>query len=264
MVMPELPEVEIMARNLHQWLSGSCIRRVDVLDQKFDGDSLKSIEGSTVLRAWRRAKYAIVDLSTDCHLVFHYRMTGKTVLDPRGDRKARLRLVPERGPTVVFEDARRFGEVWVLPSDQMEPFFQKRKLGPEPWPTVRDGAWWAERFAGLKGQVKPALMRQERVAGIGNIIASEVCYRARIDPRKLVPELREGEWDEVAKAVHGVIERTLVADGGDEIMYVNTGGENFFAVYGRQGAPCEVCNTPIERITQSARSSFFCPDCQSV
>jgi formamidopyrimidine-DNA glycosylase len=262
--MPELPEVEIMARNLHQWLSGSVIRLVEVLDEKFDADALCSIEGSTVVRAWRRAKYAVVDLNSDRHLVFHYRMTGKTVLDPMGNRKARLRLVTKQGPTVAFEDTRRFGEVWVLPSDQMDAFFEQRKLGPEPWPVVRDGVWWSERLAGLRGPIKPALMKQERVAGLGNIIASEVCYRASIDPRKPVSDLLIAEWDGVARAVHTVIDRTLIADSGDEIMYVNMGGENFFAVYGREGSPCDVCNTPIERITQSARSSFFCPDCQSL
>ncbi|MGB0638986.1 MAG: Fpg/Nei family DNA glycosylase [Myxococcota bacterium] len=261
--MPELPEVEIMARNLHQWLVGSVIQRVDVLDAKFDAEALSSIEGSTVVRAWRRAKYAVVDLDSDHHLVFHYRMTGKTVLDPTGRRKARLRLVPEQGCPVAFEDTRRFGEVWVLPSDQMEAFFEQRKLGPEPWPVVRDGSWWSERLSGLKGEIKPALMKQDRVAGLGNIIASEVCYRACVDPRKPVAHLQAEDWQEIAQAVRLVIDRTLVSDGGDEIMYVNMGGENFFAVYGREGSACQLCDTPIERITQSGRSSFFCPNCQS-
>ncbi len=262
--MPELPEVEIMAQNLNRWLRGACIQRVDVLDPKFDDESFRQIEGATVLKAWRRAKYAIVDLSSDAHIVFHYRMTGKTVLDSSGERKARLRLRVDRGPSVAFEDPRRFGEVWVLRSDQMDSFFEQRNLGPEPWPMARDGVWWAERLAGLRGAIKPAMMKQERVAGLGNIIASEVCYVAGLDPRKTVYALNAGEWDRLAQGVHTVIERTLMADGGDEITYVNMGGENHFAVYGREGSPCEQCQTLIERITQSGRSTFFCADCQSL
>jgi len=251
-----------MARNLDRWLGGARLRSVEVHDEKFDREQLESLAGTMVLRAWRRAKYAVVDLNDERHLVIHYRMTGKTVIDPEGVRTGRLRLVPDDRAPVVFEDTRRFGEVWVVSSADLDPFFLRRRLGPEPWPHLRDGDWWAAQLSGLRGPIKPALMRQDRVAGLGNIIASEVCFVAGIDPRTPVPALPVSAWQAISESVQSVIGRTLTTDGGDEIMYVNMGGENHFSVYGKEGSPCPSCGSSIERITQSARSSYFCPDCQ--
>ena len=261
--MPELPEVEIMSRNLHRWMAGHTITDVDVLDDKLDAESLRSIVGQQVIRAYRRAKYAIIELTGGQCLLLHYRMTGKTVLDPKRLRKARIRWVMDSGQVVSFEDPRRFGTCERIASADCSMFFAERNVGPEPWPTRRDGDWWKTQLAGLRGPIKPALMRQDRVAGLGNIAASEILYRAKIHPTVPVPMVCDRGWADLAQAVPAFIEHTLQEEGGDEIAYVNMGGEGSFQVYGHAGEECSACGTLIERMVQSGRSTYFCSGCQS-
>ncbi len=262
--MPELPEVEIMSRNLHRWMAGHTIKDVEVLDPKLNVESLRSVEGQKVIRAYRRAKYAIIELADGQSLVLHYRMTGKTVLDPQRRRKARLRWVMDTGQVVSFEDPRRFGTCECIASADGSVFFDERKVGPEPWPTRRDAAWWQTQLAGLRGPIKPALMRQDRVAGLGNIAASEILYRAKIHPTVPVPMVQDRGWIDLAQAVPAFIEHTLQEESGDEIAYVNMGGAGSFQVYGHAGEACSACGTLIERMVQSGRSTYFCAGCQSV
>ena len=261
--MPELPEVEIMARNLHRWMAGRRIERVDVLDEKFDEARLASVAGCQVLRVHRRAKYAVIDFSGEQHVVLHYRMTGKTILDAAGDRKARLRWILDSGPPVVFEDPRRFGTCEWMTTQNLEPYFESKNVGPEPWPNLREGDWWQAQLHGLRGPIKPALMRQDRVAGLGNIAASEVLFRAGIHPAKAVCDIEMGEWTDIAEAVRAFIEHTLAQESGDEIAYVNQGGEGSFSVYGHEAEPCSRCGTAIVRVVQAGRSTYFCGQCQS-
>ncbi len=262
--MPELPEVEIMSRNLHRWMAGHTIKVVEVLDPKLNVESLRSVEDQKVIRVYRRAKYAIIELAGGQSLVLHYRMTGKTVLDPDGQRKARIRWVMDTGQVVSFEDPRRFGTCERIASADGSEYFAERNLGPEPWPTRRDAAWWQTQLAGLRGPIKPALMRQDRVAGLGNIAASEILYRAKIHPTVPVPMVRARGWTDLAQAVPAFIEHTLQEESGDEIAYVNMGGAGSFQVYGHAGEACSACGTLIERMVQSGRSTYFCAGCQSV
>ena len=135
--MPELPEVEIMARNLHRWMAGRRVLQIDVLDEKFDGGVIRRAEGGEVLRVYRRAKYAVIVFLDRQVLVLHYRMTGKTIQDPKGTRHARLRWVLDRGPPVVFEDPRRFGTCDWMMQDDLHTYFLGKGVGPEPWPEPR-------------------------------------------------------------------------------------------------------------------------------
>ncbi len=260
--MPELPEVEIMARNLDRWVGGAVVHRVEVVDPRVvaAGD-LRRAEGCRVQRVWRRAKYAVVDLEPTGHMVFHFRMTGKIV---RRAGRGRVRMRMSAGAEqLVFEDARCLGQIWWLSSPMLESFFQEQGLGPEPWPEVRSGTWWSTQLRGLRGPVKPALMRQDRVAGIGNILASEACWRACVHPAALVPSLSPEQWQAVSEGVRSAIDHTLAEESGEEIVYMNQGGEGSFSVYGRAGQPCSRCDRMIERMEQSGRASFFCPGCQS-
>jgi len=258
--MPELPEVEIMARNLDRWVVGERITEVFVEDPRVvAGGDLQRAVGHQIHRAWRRAKYAVLDIGGVGHLVFHFRMTGK-VVRRRPEGRARLWLQAGNA-AVAFEDARCLGQIWWLDTEAMRAFFVERPLGPEPWPEVRDGAWWAAQLSGLRGPIKPALMRQDRVAGIGNILASEACWRARLDPRTPVPDVED--WAALAAGMHQTIEHTLAAESGDEIVYVNEGGQGSFSVYGQAGQPCPRCGHAIERSVQSGRGTFFCSTCQS-
>lgn len=262
--MPELPEVEIMTRNVRQWCAGRQLVRAEVLDPRL-GIALSDVEGQPIGPAWRRGKYLCLPIGEDV-LVLHFRMTGKAVIEAEGPRKyARLRLHLDAGPPLVMVDTRRLGRVWRMPAEAVERFFEAVPLGPEPWPEVRSGVWWQARLAGLRGALKGSLMRQDRVAGLGNIAASEICFRAGIDPRTPTPALSEGDWAAVAEAVPAFVEHVLAEESGPEIAYINEGrnAPNPFLVYARAGEPCRRCaGGRVQRLVQAGRSTFWCARCQ--
>lgn len=260
--MPELPEVEIMTRNVRDWLSGQTLTALDVLDAKLlPFAAAGALSGVLIGPATRRGKYLCLPLGAQV-LVLHFRMTGKAVLETSPRRHVRLRLHTPAA-TVAFVDTRRLGRAWLLPAAALEDFFDAIPMGPEPWPLPRSGAWWAERLIGLRGAIKPAMMRQDRIAGLGNIAASEICHRARVHPACLVPALLAAEYDALAGACSAFIAHVLEAESGPEVHYVSQGAPTPapFLVYGRAGEAC-ACGGQIERTSQSGRATFFCPTCQ--
>ncbi|MED5373185.1 MAG: DNA-formamidopyrimidine glycosylase family protein [Myxococcota bacterium] len=256
--MPELPEVEVMTRNLRRWLNGQELRLELVDPRLLKGEPPQ--DPQRVVQVHRRGKYSFIEREADTW-VLHFRMTGK-VVPAREGGKVRARLLTDTG-AYHFLDQRCLGELHVLPPGASEAFEAGLNLGPEPYPQRQSGAWWRERLSGLRGAIKPALMRQDRVAGLGNIAASEICFRAGVDPRRPVPDVLA--WDGIATEAHAFLHEVVDLEGqGDEIQYINSDPDarNPFAVYGRAGEPCLRCGEGIERIVQSGRSSFYCPSCQ--
>ncbi|MCP4809007.1 MAG: Fpg/Nei family DNA glycosylase [Proteobacteria bacterium] len=242
--MPELPEVEIMTRNLRSWLGPGPVEVISH-DAK-----IAEVPAFDIERVWRRGKTCIVE-GLDGGLLLHFRMTGKVVRD-HGGRRYRAELVtPDE--EVVFIDPRRFGTIeWV--ADVQGAL---AGLGPEPYPEKRTGGWWRDRFARKRGPIKPALLDQKCVAGLGNIAASEILWRAGVDPRTKVPDVTR--WDAIADETHGFLHEVIELEDSEEIAYINTdaGARNPFAVYGREGEPCPRTGRPIVRIVQAGRSTFF-------
>ncbi|MCB9780053.1 MAG: DNA-formamidopyrimidine glycosylase [Alphaproteobacteria bacterium] len=270
--MPELPEVEIMTRALGRWTVGRRVTAVEAPDPGLpraveDGLPLERLVGATVDGVSRRAKYSLLHAGS-LRLVLHYRMTGKPVRLGPGEARPGTRLVLHLGEArVAFVDPRRLGDAWLLPDAAMPAFWAARSLGPEPWPDRHDGAWWQARLAGLRGPIKPALLRQDRVAGLGNICAAEALWRAGIDPRTPVPDLSPAQWDALAEAVPALIAHVLAEEepsvqANGELDYVNAGGPNPFDVYGRAGEPCRRCGATLVRIAQAGRGTWWCPGCQ--
>ncbi|MCB9744337.1 MAG: hypothetical protein H6740_17195 [Alphaproteobacteria bacterium] len=264
--MPELPEVEIATRNVRRWTRGRRLRRLELLDPRLVVEATRppeALAGAQVLGCRRRAKYLI--LETDlADLVWHFRMTGKLVPDrPGGRTRARLHL--DEGDPIAFKDSRCLGELWLLPPGEALPWLQATALGPEPFPEPQPGEWWAARLAGLRGALKPALMRQDRIAGLGNIAASEICWRARLDPQRPCPTLDAPAHAALAREASAFLHEIVALEAGDEIAYLNDGprdAPNPFAIYGREGEPCPRCGAPVRRFPQAGRSTFWCPPCQ--
>ena len=263
--MPELPEVEIMTRNVRQWCAGRRIAQATVLDPRL-GIDLSGLTGKTIGAAWRRGKYLCLPVGEEV-IILHFRMTGKAVVEADGPRKhARLRLQTDAGPPIAMVDTRRLGCAWRLPAGEVAAFFDAVPLGPEPWPEARPGSWWRARLDGLRGAIKGGLMRQDRVAGLGNIAASEICFRARIDPRSPTPTLSGQDWAAIAAAVPVFVEHVLAEEAGPEIAYINEGRDtpNPFLVYARAGQPCARCaGGHIQRFVQAGRATFWCQRCQA-
>jgi formamidopyrimidine-DNA glycosylase len=240
--VPELPEVEILCRNLRRWLVGHRVRLED-LDFGLGSRSMD------VVGVRRRAKYALVEGATETW-VLHLRMTGK-VVPTRAEGRTRARF---HAPSASydFKDTRRLGTLDAVAS------FDDSHLGPEPWPMQRDADWWRERMSPTRSAIKTALMRQDLVAGLGNIAANEILFRAGIAPTARVPDV--GRWAELAVEAHAYLTGVVDSEEGDEIHYVNEGGPNPFQVYGR--TRCPRCSGPIERSVQQGRSTFACCQCQ--
>jgi formamidopyrimidine-DNA glycosylase len=181
--MPELPEVEVMTRNLARWTAGGRLDRLDVIDPRVLQTGLpESVAGAHFGPPRRHAKLCVLPLGERHVLVLHFRMTGKIVVDSAGLARPRLRLLRDGRPPIVFEDSRCLGQAWLLYGDELQVFLAKHAPAPEPWPRPRDGRWLAACLAGKRAGIKAALMDGRRIAGVGNIGASEACWRARVDP----------------------------------------------------------------------------------
>jgi len=259
--MPELCEVQIMTENLERWMVGQRVRSIEVVDDRLS--HLKTAPTGIVNRVWRRAKYSIVELD-DVSMVIHYRMTGQVVLEDENSRFVRVRWKLESGQSIGFMDPRKFGTVDVIANEVLEQWFKSKKLGQEIWPTVRDGAWWENVYTGVKSPLKTALLKQDRVVGIGNILASEFCFASGLTPFQATSSLTSEEWSRFGDAYYKRIEAILLEERSEKIGFLFEGAKNpdAFQVYGRQGESCPSCSDVIQKVQQSGRATYFCASCQ--
>ncbi|HSZ83747.1 MAG TPA: bifunctional DNA-formamidopyrimidine glycosylase/DNA-(apurinic or apyrimidinic site) lyase [Polyangia bacterium] len=277
--MPELPEVEVAARNLRRWLDGRRVRAASAAPTSIVGlegtDALAPLVGARGAGVERVGKHLLMTFArgrTRVGLWSHLGMTGKWLRRARGDDAPRfshaaLRL--DDGATLHYCDMRRLGRLRVVPDAAFDESPRLRALGPDPLRDGVDAGKLHVRLARVRLPIKVALLDQTVLAGVGNIQASEACWRARLDPRRAAAALTRAEVGRLARAIRASIRYTLArfatdgADAGDgAIVYVEENrAANPFKVYGRRGAPCPRCGTPITRIVQAQRSTFFCAPC---
>jgi formamidopyrimidine-DNA glycosylase len=269
--MPELPEVELAARSLRQWLIGRRVRAVEVLDGKLAGPETAAtwsavLEGQQCQAVERRAKYLLAHFTGGHTLLAHLRMTGRFVHHPYvtpPPRSERLRLLLDDGAVVGFQDTRRFGCIAVYATSCLEQAPELAALGPDALlePTS------PERLAGLtrgrQQSIKSLLMDQRRIGGLGNICAIEILYRAGIPPGTPAGELTEAELARIAAAIPPYLQWAIDRQSRREVIYLGEpGAENIFSIYRRAGEPCPRCGTPIVRTVIAGRGTFNCPGCQ--
>ena len=292
--MPELPEVETVRRGLDPYVTGAVIDTVTLkrkdLRFPFPEGFKEALEGATIERTARRAKYLLFRLSTGKTWLSHLGMTGtyrfedfkykepSRYYEPTEARKHDhlvLELThPEHGQMkLIYNDARRFGFVDLFEDEAQSPLLAE--LGPEPLSNAFNAAEMAERFAGKKAPMKAALLDQSVVAGLGNIYVSEALHRAHIRPDIAAGTLvlKSGKpskrLDDLADSVRTVLIEAIDAGGSTLRDFRAADGnsgyfQHRFAVYDRENEPCPTpgCRGVIKRIVQSGRSTFFCPVCQ--
>ncbi|MDP2471178.1 MAG: bifunctional DNA-formamidopyrimidine glycosylase/DNA-(apurinic or apyrimidinic site) lyase [Candidatus Palauibacterales bacterium] len=274
--MPELPEVETIRRDLNPELAGRvvtgvAIQQADIVLPPDDATSFgQRLEGRRILGVGRRAKYLLFHLEGGSVLQVQLRMTGRFALgrtepDPVEFRHIAARLRLDDGRTLFYDDVRRLGGLRLLESREWER--QEAGLGPEPLEPGYRAVDLERALATTRAPVKNALMDQRRVAGVGNIYASEALFRAGVDPRRPGRDLDRADLKRLHRAVRQVLREALRDAGTSFRNYRAVNGrsgsfQTSLRVYGRQGEPCRRCGSPIERIVQAGRSTFYCPSCQ--
>ena len=269
--MPELPEVETIVRDLQGLVIGATVDGVEVLRPDLIAGDLtafrQTLAGSRITSISRRAKNLVFALNGYV-LIINLGMTGRVLvpLDGAADPPhlgVRFRL--QDGRRMLYQDVRRFGFLEVMPAAEWE--FRQDRLGLEPLSDDFDPAVLHRLTRGSRVAIKTWLMDQRRVVGIGNIYASEALFRARLSPRKAARRLSRKECERLHDGIRKVLQEAIDFRGTTLLDYRDAAGERgAFArrlrVYDRAGEPCTECETPIRRIVQGGRSTFYCPSCQ--
>jgi formamidopyrimidine-DNA glycosylase len=257
--MPELPEVESAVRRLRSAIEGKTIHEVKVLHpalrRRLSPARARGLRGATVSMVERRGKHQLIHLSDGRILHAHFRMNGDWEIGAASEplpRFARASLVFSDGARVVLDDSRALSTLDVHPAGAELDL----GLGPEPDDASLTATYLHGVFARRRGPIKPALLDQSVVAGLGNIYAAESLWRAKIDPAAPASSLTPKQITTLLAAIRKVIDRATGARYTDD-------STSKFDVYGREGKPCRRCRTTIERITQAGRSTYLCPKCQS-
>ncbi len=260
--MPELPEVEFAAQRLRHAAAGRVIARLQPLHpsqgKHLPDAAQQAAEGRTIDRVERRAKIQLLHLDNGAILEVHFRMTGDWTFTRSGDappRHERVRLETTCGVRVSLVDGRALSIVRLHAPGAFVP----PAIGPEPLTDAFTVDGFRAALARRRGPIKPALLDQKLVAGVGNIYASEALWEARIHPGSATNTLSRERVSRLRDAVRHVLDTAPSGRyyGRDEVPE-----HDLWRVYGRDGAPCRRCAAPLKRLAQAGRSTFYCPRCQ--
>lgn len=288
--MPELPEVETVKRGLDLLLAGQTVKSVEFDNPKSFPNSRPDVDkfliNSKITKVRRRAKVLIIDLSSQYSLIIHLKMTGQLVY--RSEDKSRdfgaghpndslIGRLPDKSTRVIFgltdgklffNDQRKFGWARLVPTIEIEAIDFFRKLGPEPL----SSDFTAEEFSNriqrrANSNIKAVLLDQTVLAGIGNIYADESLFASRIHPTTLVKNITTKQRKELFKQVQSVLQKSIDLGGSSDKNYVDAEGKKgsylkFAKVFRRDGQPCLVCGTIIDKSRVAGRGTHTCPVCQ--
>lgn len=272
--MPELPEVETTRRGLARTIKGAVIREVEVrrrtLRRPLPDDFEARLEGCTIAGLRRRAKYLLFDLDSGESMLAHLGMSGsfrvmaEAEYQPKKHDHVLLHLADER--VCVFHDPRRFGLMDMLKKGEEKTHVLLKNLGPEPFSKNFSAAYLQARLERRSTAIKPTLMDQQLVVGVGNIYASEALFLAGINPFISAKKVAKHAPAMIA-AIRASLKAALQSGGSSLRDYVGADGaagyfQHHFFVYERAGEPCRRCKTTIKSDVQSARSTYWCPHCQ--
>ena len=271
--MPELPEVETTLRGIEPWLDQQVIAAVNVRNPALRWPiptEVNDLAGQSVQRLWRRAKYLLLELSDQSHLIMHLGMSGMMrVVRPDEDyqKHDHFELVLENGFALRLNDPRRFGCVlWTDEPLDDHPLLQP--LGPEPLSDEFSGDWLKQAAGKRSVAVKNLIMNNHVVVGVGNIYASEALFLAGVHPSRQAGRIALQRYRKLADAIRLVLSQAIQAGGTTLRDFRRTDGQpGYFKqqlnVYGRAGEPCVTCGNTIRNITLGQRASYFCPVCQT-
>ncbi|MBU2937103.1 MULTISPECIES: bifunctional DNA-formamidopyrimidine glycosylase/DNA-(apurinic or apyrimidinic site) lyase [Pacificibacter] len=283
--MPELPEVETVRRGLEPSMTDAVITRADVnrpdLRWPFPDNMAERLTGARVLQLRRRSKYILADLDTAETLLIHLGMSGRMTVSgdllgqfvhehPNLIKHDHVVFHLDNGARVTFNDPRRFGAMDLLDTATAEAHPLLAKIGPEPLGNDFNEGHLAKVLKTKNTPIKTALLDQSLIAGLGNIYVCEALFRAGIDPTVKAKDISSESVTALVPIIREILLEAIEAGGSSLKDFRQAGGElgyfqHSFRVYGREGENCATldCASAVQRITQSGRSTFFCPTCQS-
>ncbi|MBI2845637.1 MAG: bifunctional DNA-formamidopyrimidine glycosylase/DNA-(apurinic or apyrimidinic site) lyase [Chloroflexi bacterium] len=270
--MPELPEVETIRRELEPYILGRRIQTVrvlrpDIITKPGPRIFRRRLAGKEIQGLGRRGKFLVISLSGGDLLLAHLGMSGALYLKRSEDpllKHTHLRLALDNAYEVRYVDPRRFGQVLLVSSLEEAV----AELGPEPLADDFSAQHLATLLSRRKGRLKPLLLNQRFLAGLGNIYSDESLFLARLHPRRRAATLKPKDKTRLHQAIRqalgeGIQHLGSSIDGSYRRPDESQGEhQNHFRVYGREGEPCFRCRTPIVRIVMGGRSTYFCPHCQ--
>jgi len=272
--MPELPEVETIRQQLIKKIKGKKIKKVEVkLARMINVPALefeRLVRGTEIKDIRRRAKLLIIDLSNDWSIVIHLKLTGQLIYDGReGIGKPHIIYTFEDGHELKHYDFRLFGWAKLIKTNEIEKFLEKENYGPEPL----DKNFTLEVFKNLlkqkpRAKIKPLLMDQTFIAGVGNVYAQEACFYARVLPTRIVATLTDKEIRDLYKGLIEILKSSTARRGSSVDTYVDISGEQggyvpYLKVYGRAGKKCVRGDGGIiKQIKLGGRGTCYCPVCQ--
>lgn len=273
--MPELPEVETIRRGLEKEIKGLTILSVETNTPKMvQGTSLedlkKNIKWKKIISVGRKGKIIVIKLNNNFNLIFHLKISGRLLIRNRNEKEdeyTRVIFKLSKGRELRFSDLRKFGWVRFLSDKELESSPNIKELGPDPVKSDFTFNKFSEIIKKRRGGVKKFLMDQKNIAGIGNIYANEILFKARIHPERKIENLNPKENLAIYKAIKSILKKAILLRGTSVDNYVDAFGKegNFereLKIYGKKGKPCIKCRGSVARIVVGGRGTFFCPSCQ--
>ena len=259
--MPELPEVEEAMQRLRAAMEGKTIAKAKAIHpalvRQFPDTAARRVKGKRIERVERRGKHQLIHLSGGSTLHAHFRMNGDWLITRAEDpmhRFTRAYVELDDGTRVELNDSRALCAL-TLHAKGENPL---PSLGMEANDPALTADYLRTALKSRRGPIKPALMDQKVLAGLGNIYAAESLWRSRINPRAVASSLSNARLERLVEAIHDVLEEENRAPG----RYTSEVGRERFQVYDREGLSCSRCDGKIKRIVQAGRSTYYCPKCQ--
>ncbi|MFP4168227.1 MAG: bifunctional DNA-formamidopyrimidine glycosylase/DNA-(apurinic or apyrimidinic site) lyase [Desulfonatronovibrionaceae bacterium] len=270
--MPELPEVETIARYLNTHISGKVISDVFVFNPGIlrceETFFTRTLLGAGIVRVFRRAKLLVFVLDNGYRLIFHLKMTGRMIYSPDGleaGDKPHLGFALQDGSLLCFQDQRKFGYCALLSKREMEDWDFYAHLGPEPLEMSQEE--FVDLFFRRRAKIKALLLDQKTIAGVGNIYADEALFEAKVPPNAPSDSLGRDRLAKLFFRLQDVLKKAIQAGGSTFRDYIDASGrpgrfQEQFAVYGRKDKPCPKCSSRLKTMKVAGRTSTYCPHCQ--
>ncbi len=275
--MPELPEVELVANSLDALVKGRKMLAAELLRERLAPehspvDFAERLKDATITRVGRRGKHILFDLDNAQTLIAHLRMSGRFLLLPierENPKFTHAVFYFSDESRLVFSDQRHFGRMKIVETSKLNEVKEIKNLAPEPLSENFNKKYFREILKTSKRSLKEFLLDQNKVTGLGNIYAAEAMFLARVNPHVAADKLSARKANVLFEKIRAVLAESInhgstlnVNPENIDGSYYGGGYELSWRVYDREREPCVTCATPIKRVKQGGRSSYFCPKCQ--